>query len=534
MSRATMLRTLSLCVLLGTSGAAAACGGGTTQQGNGTTVTTVNMDDELITVSRPEHVRVPPPASGPASELRFPAIARVTTHSGLELDTVASNALPVVYFRLVIKSGEAADPANMPGLAHLVAEMLKEGTRTRSSAQLAEDVEFLGASLDVGSDEESIYISGRCLKDQLDAMLAIVADVAQNPAFTDAELTKLKRREVDRLQLQLAEPSFLAAREVYATLYGAHPYARIDTTEAVVNRVTRADLQRWHRAHFVPNNAFLVTVGDTTADAVAQSAERVFAHWRHANVVRAAYPATPTRTERKIIVVDRRDSVQSVISVANLALARRDPQYIPLLVANQVLGGSPAARLFMDLRERRSLTYGAGSRVGESVDVAPFRAYASVRNAVTAEAMSAFMEHLNRVVSEAPPAEELDNARRFLSDSFPLRIETPGKVADLVAQLRIYGLPDDYWDTFRTQIGAVTPEQALAAARQYMHPESAVIVVVGKAAEVAEPLRLYGDVTIVSPEGVVGETLPRLPAGASGTPAAAAPAAAAVPTDPTH
>jgi zinc protease len=521
-----MTRAVSLCSLLAISGVSAACGGGS-QQGNGTTVTTINMDDEVITVNRPAHARVAPPASGPASDLRFPAIARAQTRAGLELDTVAMGALPVIYFRLVIKSGEAADPAAMPGVAHLVAEMLKEGTRTRSSAQLAEEVEFLGASLDIGSDEESIYISGRCLKDQMATMLEILADVAQNPAFTQDELDKLKRREIDRLQLQLSDPSFLAAREVYATLYGTHPYARIDTTEAVVNRVTRADLQRWHRTHFVPNNAFLVTVGDTTPDAVATTAERVFARWRRGNVVDAAYPATPTRTERKIIVVDRVDSVQSVISVANLALARRDPQYVPLMIANQVLGGSPAARLFMDLRERRSLTYGAGSRVGESVDVAPFRAYASVRNAVTAEAMSAFMEHLDRIVTEAPPAEELNNAQRFLSDSFPLRIETPGKIADLVAQLRIYGLPDDYWDTFRTQIRAVTAEQTLAAARQYIHPESAVIVVVGKAADVAEPLRLYGDVTIVSPEGVVGQTLPRLPAGTTAAPAAAAPAAAA-------
>ncbi len=255
-----------------------------------------------------------------------------------------------------------------------------------------------------------------------------------------------------------------------------------------------------------------MTVGDVTAEQVAASAGRVFARWRRQPVTDATYPTPPTRSERRIVVVDRRDSVQSVISVANLALARRDPAYVPLLVANQVLGGSPAARLFMDLRERRSLTYGAGSRVGESVDVAPFRAYASVRNAVTAEAMSAFMEHLERIVREAPPADELTNAQRFLSDSFPLRIETPGKIADLVAQLRVYGLPDDYWDTFRTQIRGVTPEQALAAARRYIHADTAVIVVVGKAAEVAEPLRRYGDVTIVSPEGQVGETLPRVAA----------------------
>jgi zinc protease len=510
-SRAAFARSGAL--LLALAGGLVGCGGA--QQGQGTTVTTVDMEEEVITAERPARPRVAPPESGPASDLRFPAIVRATTASGLELDTVATNALPVVYFRLVIRSGDAADPAGMPGMAHLVAEMLKEGTRTRSSAKLAEDVEFLGASLEVSSDDESITLSGRCLKDHLDAMLAILGDVAQNPAFSRAELTKLKRRELDRLQLQLSDPSFLAAREVYAALYGTHPYAHVDTTPAVIERVQVADLQRWHRAHFAPNNAFLVTVGDVTPEQVAASAGRVFARWRRQEVTDATYPAPPTRTERRIVVVDRRDSVQSVISVANLALARRDPQYIPLLVANQVLGGSPAARLFMDLRERRSLTYGAGSRVGESVDVAPFRAYASVRNAVTAEAMSAFMEHLERIVREAPPADELTNAQRFLSDSFPLRIETPGKIADLVAQLRVYGLPDDYWDTFRTQIRGVTPEQALAAARARIQPDTAVIVVVGKAAEVAEPLRRYGDVTIVSPEGQVGETLPRIAAAAT-------------------
>jgi zinc protease len=394
-------------------------------------------------------------------------------------------------------------------MAHLVAEMLKEGTRTRSSARLAEDVEYLGASLDVSSDDEAITISARCLKEHLGALLEIVADVAMNPAFSEVELRKLKRRELDRLQMQLSDPGFLAAREFYAALYGDHPYARIDTTPEVVQRVRRQDLAAWHARHFVPNNAFLVVVGDVTADGVKQTAEAVFARWRRGEVPAKAYGTTPTRTERRIIVVDRPESVQSVISVGNLAIARRDPAYVPLMVANQVLGGSPASRLFMDLRERRSLTYGAGSRIAETAEVGPFRAYASVRNAVTAEAMSAFMEHLERITREAPPEAELRDAQRYLSDSFPLKIETPANIAALVAQLRLFGLPDDYWDTFRTQIRQVDAAQALAAARAHIQPDTAVIVVVGKAADVAEPLRAYGDVAIVDIQGRPRETLPR-------------------------
>jgi zinc protease len=485
------------------------CGGGATPSRGGTTVTRVDMDEEVITVERPQRSRVAPPPSGPARDVRFPPIVRARTASGLELNTVVSDALPVAHLRLVVRSGGAQDPADLPGVAHLVAEMLKEGTRTRSSARLAEDVEYLGASLDVSSDEESVVISARCLKEHLGALLEIVADVATSPAFSDAELRKLKRRELDRLQIQLSDPNFLAAREFYSALYGDHPYARIDTTPEVVRRVRRQDLAAWHARHFVPNNAFLVVVGDVTADEVERTAESVFARWRRGEVPAKSYGATPVRTERRVVVVDRPESVQSVISVGNLALARRDPAFVPLLVANQVLGGSPASRLFMDLRERRSLTYGAGSRIAETAEVGPFRAYASVRNAVTAEAMDAFMEHLERITREAVPEAELRDAQRYLSDSFPLKIETPANIAALVAQLRLFGLPDDYWDTFRTQIRQVSAEQALEAARTYIRPDTAVVVVVGRAADVAEPLRAWGEVSIVDVQGRLREVLPR-------------------------
>ena len=204
-----------------------------------------------------------------------------------------------------------------------------------------------------------------------------------------------------------------------------------------------------------------------------------------------------------MVVVDRPGSVQSTIYVGNLAIARGDEAFIPLDVANQVLGGSAASRLFMDLRERRSLTYGAYSQVGQRVGVAPFVAYAAVRTEVTADAMSGLYEHLDRIVRDAPSADEIQNATTYLSDSFPLQIDTPAKIAAMVADLRIFGLDDDYWDGYRTAIRAVTPQAALAAARGHIRPDRALVVVVGTAADIAEPLRRYGNVTVVDAEGRV-------------------------------
>ncbi len=457
------------------------------------------MTDQHAKVVR--HTKQAPPPSGQARDVRFPPIVRTTLANGLEIDTVEQHDLPLVAVRLVVKSGDSADPANMPGMASLVAQMLKEGTRTRTSAVIADDVEFLGADLDVGSDTETTALVMRALSEHLERALGIMADVAMNPSFSEVELRKLKRRELDRLALQQQDPGFLGTREFYRVVYGPHPYAHIDTTVDVVNRVRRQDLAAWHRAHFLPNNAILVVVGDVTAAAVQQAAERMLGGWRRGTVREPQYATPPERTAREVIVVDRPDSVQSMISIGTLAIARSSPDYVPLMVANQVLGGSAASRLFMDLRERRSLTYGAYSGVGEFVQVAPFRARASVRNEVTAAAMDAFMEHLQRIVTEAVPAPELADAERYLSDSFPLRIDTAGKIAGLISDLRVFGLPDDYWETFRTQIRATTSEQALATARRHIIPERALIVVVGKAADVVEPLRRWGPVTVLDTDG---------------------------------
>jgi predicted Zn-dependent peptidase len=453
------------------------------------------------TPDKPAPVAEAPPPSGEPNEVEFPPIVRQETEEGLELNTVEWHQLPVVYLRLVIKSGGETDPEKIPGLSQLVASMLKEGTKNRSSAEIADDVDFLGADLWTGSDEENVYIVMRALSEHLEEALEIMADVTMNPTFRPDELRKLKDRELDRLRRQQGDPSFLARREFHRALYGDHPYAHVDTTVDAVKKVSRRDLMRWHRSWVAPNNAFLTVVGDTTPDEVNALATRKFEGWRERKLDEVEYPEPPSREAREVVVVDRPESEQSVIYIGNLSVPRDHENWVPLQVANQVLGGSAASRLFMDLREKRSLTYGAYSRVGERVRVAPFRASASVRNAVTGQAAEAFFEHLGRIVAEPAPEDELADAQTYLSDSFPLQIDTPGKIASLVADLRIFGLPDTYWETYRSRIREVTAKQAQEAAAAHIEPDRALVLVVGRAAEIVEPLRRWGDVSVLDTEG---------------------------------
>lgn len=523
MSTLSQLRFASLGALL-----AACAGEATLPPAAQTTPTKVEVEQ---VAAPPAPARQAPPQSAPAREIHFPPIARETTGGGLEVNTVALHGVPVVQVKLVIRSGSARDPKDLPGTAQLVAEMLKEGTAKHNSAQLAEAVDFLGARLGVQNNEELTVINIQALSEQLPDAMSLVAELATQPTFDEAELAKLKKRELDRLALMSKSPNFLARREFWKALYGEHPYGHVDTNKDVVKRIKRADLAAFHRRYFAPNNAYLVVVGDVTHEQVMASANKAFAGWATRPITPVEYPTPPSRAAREIILVDRPESVQSVIYVGNLALARKDPDYIPLLVANQVLGGSAASRMFMDLREKQSLTYGAYSDLDEGVVPAPFRAFASVRNDVTAQALKAFFEHLVRISNEPPSQQELADAQRLLIDSFPLHIETPAEIAGLVSDLRAYGFPDNYWDGFRSQIAKVNTEQALAAGKKYIRPNASVMVVVGKAAVVKEALSAYGPVKVIDTDGnlVVQDAPVPPPPAAAGLPAPAAVPAAVAP-----
>ena len=443
----------------------------------------------------------PPPAD--AKNLVLPPVEITKLDNGLQVNTIVADRLPVVYATLVIRSGAESDPAKLPGLSGLVAQMLKEGTTKHGAAEIADEIEFLGADLWASSDEENTYVGVRALADQFDVAMELLAEVAGQPSFNGKELGKLKRRELDRLALSEREPRYIARKTFYRRLYETHPYGTVDTTPQAVKRVRRQDLVRWHRTHFVGRNAFLVVAGEVNPDHVAEVAKRTVGKWIAGKRAVPTYAEPPRPKDRNIVVVDRPGSVQSVIYIGNLAIQRANREWIPLIVANQVLGGSAASRLFMDLRDKRSLTYGAYSAIAERVEIGPFIAYSSVRTDVTTEAIGAFFEHLERINLEPAEGLELTNAKRYLSDSFPLKVDTPGKLAELVIELRTFGLPSDYWDNYRNWIRAISASEAHYVARNYIRPQEALVVIVGQAADFAQSLDQFGPVTVVSPDGEV-------------------------------
>lgn len=431
--------------------------------------------------------RVAVPTPGPARDVHLPAVRSTTLANGLAVQLVEYHTLPVLHLRLVVRAGSATDPANLPGLASLTGDMLREGTTTRTSAQIAEAIEFVGGSLSVSTSADVTVISVSVLRDHAETALNLLADVIGRPTFPQVEINKLKRRETDRLQQSRNDPGWLTRRAFYQGLYGeAHPYGRFDTTPQVLARVTRADIVAFHRTRFVSGNMFLTVVGDVQPAAFDTLLNRTLGTLRRGTAPAVTIADAPAATARQIVLVDRPESAQSVIRIGNVSLRRADPDWVPFTVANQILGGGVSSRLFMDLRELRSLSYGVYARMGENVGASQWFAGGQVRTAVTSDAMHALFRHIECLTSEAAPDPELSMTRSYLTDSFALSIETPGNVADLLSGMRVFGLPADYYETLRARVMGVDAAASLATARRYIHPDHALVVVVGTASAPVE------------------------------------------------
>lgn len=431
--------------------------------------------------------RVAVPTPGPARDVHLPPVRATTLANGLAVQLVEYHTLPVLHLRLVVGAGSATDPANLPGLASLTGDMLREGTTTRSSAQIAEAIEFVGGSISVSTSADVTVLSVSVLRDHAETALNLLADVVGRPTFPQVEINKLKRRETDRLQQSRNDPGWLTRRAFYQGLYGeGHPYGRIDTTTQALARLTRADLVAYHRARYVSGNMFLTVVGDVQPAAFDTLLGRTLGTLRRGTAPATPIAAAPAATARQIVLVDRPESAQSVIRIGNVSLRRADPDWVPFTVANQLLGGGVSSRLFMDLRELRSLSYGVYARMGENVGESQWFAGGQVRTAVTGDALHALFRHLECLTTEPAPEPELAMTRSYLTDSFALSIETPGNVADLISGMRIFGLPADYYDTLRARVTAVDAAASLATARRYIRPDRSLVVVVGTASAPVE------------------------------------------------
>jgi zinc protease len=431
----------------------------------------------------------------------LPKAQEATLSNGLRVALLEDHKLPTFSLQLLLTGGGLDDPANQHGLAMVTASLLREGTTQRSSRQIAEQLATLGGVFSAGaspaSGETSIGFGG--LSDKADQILAIAADVVRNPAFPEAELAKYKSRFLSQLQQQRATPGFLAQEEFMRVVYGTHPGSYVVPPESVLRAMTREDLAGYHKTHYIPNNGIVLAYGDFTLKDLVQKLERAFGDWPKAQARTIKLPELTPPSKARVLLVDRPGSVQTSLWLGGLGIERRSDDYFAVLVMNHILGGGPASRLFINLREKKGYTYGVYSVFTGSRFPGVMLASMDVRTDVTDPALQDLTAELRRMGSEPVPEEELKNAKRALIGGFALSLESPQTLISNLATQKIYNLPPDYWDTYPQRVEAITAADVQRVARKYYDASKLQIVAVGDGASVKKVLEKYGTVETAAP-----------------------------------
>lgn len=436
-------------------------------------------------------------------KVKLPKAQEATLKNGLRVLLLENHRVPLFAMQLVIMTGGLSDPADHHGLASFTASLLREGTAKRSSKEISEQVDSLGASLAAGSALAGFtsVVGASGLSDSFDQVLDIFADVIRNPKFPADELEKFKSRTLASLQSLRANPSFLAQERFNRVIYGSHPAALVIAPPESLKKTTVEDLARFHATYYRPNNAMINIVGDVTLKEIMPKLEKTFGDWQRADVPGTTIPAAPAQPAAGISLIDRPGSVQTVLYLGNLAIERTDPDYFPLLVMNKVLGADAASRLFLNLREDHGYTYGAYSSFGSSKYRGVWSANSSVRTEVTDGAMREFMYELKRIRDVKVDSDELENAKRALIGSFALSLEDAQSLLQGIVTQKLYNLPDDYWDTYPQKVAAVTADDIQRVAQKYIDLDHLQIVAVGDAAKAREVLAKYGKVEVYDADG---------------------------------
>ena len=424
------------------------------------------------------------PEPGPAPEINLGKPETFTLKNGLKVLVVENHKLPRVSMTLTMDNPPNAE-GNKAGVAGVMGSVLGEGTKEIPKDKFNEEIDYLGASVNFGSRGAS----ANTLSKYFPRVIELMAKGALNPNFTQEQFEIEKERALENLKASEKDVASNARRISSALSYGKdHPYGEFSTAETIKS-LTLADIQNYYNNFYVPQNAYLVVIGDVKTPEVKKLVEKNFASWKKSELPKTTMPTVNNVPETQVNFVDFPNAVQSEVQVTNtIKLQKGDPDYFPVLIANKILGGGGEARLFLNLREDKGYTYGAYSSTGDDKYVARFVASASVRNAVTDSAVVAFLDELHRIRNEKVSAEELENAKAKYTGDFVLALERPSTIAQYALNIETDKLPQDFYQTYLKKINAVTAEDIQRVAKKYYLADNARIVVVGKGSEVAEDL----------------------------------------------
>ena len=436
---------------------------------------------------------------------KLPKVTAYQLGNGLSVQLVEDHRVPFVSASLGIKVGSALEPPKLLGLAYLTGDMLNQGTATKTSKEIADEVDFIGGALSEATDYDNSLVSGSALSKYADRLMNILGEVVLKPTFPEDELKLKKTNLIEEIAIKRSEPDFLLDERFAKVTFGNHPYAVVSATKETVERIGRQDLVDFHKSHYLPNYAYLVVVGDFDVNKMKELIASRFGDWKAGTMPTLDQPAPPTQHGKKIYLVDRPGSVQSSIKLGNISIKKTDPDYFPMVVANQILGGGGNARLFLNIREQKGYTYGAYSSVGARKQPGAFAAEAEVRTDVTGPALQEFLYELARMRNLKVSDKELADAKSFLAGSFQLGLETQSGLTQRLLEEKLYDLPENYLERYIDKLLAVSVDDVRRVARKHIDTDNLVISVVGDASKIKPELEYFAPIDVYDTAGKLSD-----------------------------
>lgn len=464
---------------------------------NGAFILEVHPFDEQLNASSDDVDRSQLPIPDTFPSTPFPDLERAELSNGMQLIVARRDAVPVVYLSLQLNAGFASDQFSAPGTAGLAINMLDQGTDTRSTLEISEELAQLGAVLRTGSNLDYSFVSLSALKENLEDSVAIYSDLILNPAFPDEELVRQKRLSISQIQREKTTPMSMALRIFPALIYGeGHAYSLPMTgsgTEEAISAITRDDLLAFHDTWFKPNNATMIVVGDTDVEEIRPVLESYLADWSPDDIPQKNIPTVSLPNSSRVVLIDRPGSEQSMIIGGQLVFPRSDERELALQTVNDIFGGNFTSRINMNLREDKAWSYGVRSMMVDTMNQRPFIVYAPVQSDRTADSLAELDRELRELLRERPiEEEEVSTSKKRNTLTLPGRWETARSVAGDIAQLVRFGLPDDYWNEYADLVSAVSVEETNTTARTELKPDQLIWIVVGDLGEIESEVRALG------------------------------------------
>ncbi|HYR86897.1 MAG TPA: pitrilysin family protein [Terriglobia bacterium] len=426
------------------------------------------------------------------SSLRLPAFSKFQLRNGMTVLLLEQHEVPIISFSMIIKAGSTSDPQNKEGLASLTADLLRKGTRSRTSDQISNDLDFIGGEFDMGASTDFTAGSAEFLKKDIRQGLDLVTDIILNPVFPQEEVTKRIRQLTDEIKSAKDRADSVIGRYFFAYLYGKHPYGRpVDGDEVSLAAITRQDVQRFYETNYVPANMILAAAGDFSAGEMRGLLEQRFNSWpaKTPSPVRIDEPR-PVQGKR-LLLVDKPDSTQTYFYIGNVGITRMNPDRVAIGVVNTLFGGRFTSKLNTALRIDSGLTYGARSSFDQRKLAGPFTIATYTRNATTEKAVDMALEVLANLHEKGITAEELASAKAYLKGQFPTSIETSSQLASTIARLEFFGLDENDINSYYSKVDAMTMSDARRIIEQYFPKDNLVFVLIGKAGEIQSLAKKY-------------------------------------------